>query len=163
MAKKAKKEGLPVCVSLVVCEKVLIGDDRTATIVRIIDTVGITPEIARTGLGAAVEVGGVSLFISMKNGDATSKYRLNLNVVDPGGNRRSIAHSDVMPRGDPQSGQNVVAPVRIYWAGPGVYWIELAVGNKRIARTPIQVVDATPEEFRKEIEKTQKKHKKAGK
>lgn len=157
MAKKTKsKDGLPVCVAIVVCNQVVNGNDGTATLVRIVDTIGIDAETP-PNKGDRFEVSSVSLFVSMKNADAKKKYELIFDVLDPSGTRSRIGHAVINPVGNPEAGQQIISPVRVLWGGEGVYWIELTIGESLIGRSPIRLTIATPKQFEEKISKLNKK------
>ena len=120
------------------CDKVIIGEDKSATIVRIIDTIAFHEGIPHK-TGDLFELSDLRLFVSIKRGDATGKLQLLVTCVDPSGERTPTGMVSHEADGGPESGANVVGPVRFRWAGEGLYWLELNAGRATIARTPIRL------------------------
>lgn len=148
--KRPPKDGLPICVAMVPCDQVIMGADGTATVVRIVDTIGVPPE--RATKGGAIQIGGVYLFMLVKNGDATKDYEVNVGIVDPSGKRSTIGKTEKITPNTPESGRNIVMPIVVVWAGDGLYWYEASVGKSRIARAPVRFVMASPEEFASKLQ-----------
>lgn len=150
--KRTKKSKFPVCVALVICDQVVLGNDGTPTLVRIVDTVGVPAEIEP---GRTVDVRGVSLFLSLKNADAAEDYQATLSIVAPSGDKTVIGTVTVPTTGNPSSGRNVISPVRLPWSGEGLYWYEVAVADTLIARSPVHFVSGSPGDLAKKVAKTE--------
>ncbi len=148
----ARTGGLPVCVALFLCDKVIIGNDLTATVVRIIDTVGVPPDKKRKP-GDKMVVGGVSVFISIKNGESDGDFSLFLECLDPKQKRTRIGRIAYATKGEPHRGGNTVAPFAVRWAGEGVYWYELTTADgSLLGRSPFKLIVGTPSEVQEKLQ-----------
>lgn len=146
--KRAIVSGLPVCVAMLICDRVIIGIDQTATIVRIVDTVGV-PDDPERKVGLPVEIGGVTLFVSVKRGGADGEYPLTLVSRGPNGKRSRIGEMKFLAEGEQQRGANMVGAIRFVWWGEGLYWYELETASRKvIGRTPMKVVSGDPQTVR---------------
>jgi hypothetical protein len=149
--KPSGTRGVPLCAAMVLCHHVVIGEDKTATLVRLIDTIGLPVEEARKP-GEVGEVGGLTLYISLKRGESSGSFSMILESVDPTGKRTKIGRTKYEAKGEPETGANIMGPCRLAWAGEGLYWLELSTeGGKLVARTPVRIYVGEAEELRRKI------------
>lgn len=142
---KAKKSGAkaispPLCVAIVACENVLIGTDKTVSLIRVVDTVGLPPDDHRKN-GDLIEL-NMKLFIGLKNAEATGTTNLLLVCVGPNGKKFPIGVIPFPVDGAPEAGRNVISNLRFQWNGDGLYWFNLLLpdaGSTLIARTPLRI------------------------
>lgn len=149
--KESSEQGIPLCPVMAVCNQVVVGDDKVATLVRLVDTVGLSPTEHRT-IGEPAEFAGLTLFMAIRRGDSSGKFSLVLSVIDPSGKRTVSGTVNYEALGGPESGTSVTGPLRIVWEGAGLYWIELSTQKKKlIARMPLRLLIGNPDEIKKKI------------
>jgi hypothetical protein len=135
----AQATAMPICVGLFFADHAILGDDKTLTVVRTVDTVNLreAPPIEH---GDTLVLDPLKLVAMLKTGNARGKFNLAFLSVNPGGTRSPIGIApEAAFEGPPESGANVVAEVGLEWHGPGLYWIELEVNGVQLARTPLKL------------------------
>jgi hypothetical protein len=133
--------GTPVCIAALYCNSVVNGQDNTLSIIQTIDTIFISPE-TQFKIGEVVDLGGpLRLVVLLKQGDAVGRHEMEVSYRNPDGTRDPIGKlwQDFPPNAPPEMGYNFIAPVRLRWRGLGLYWLELRLGKKLLARTPLNV------------------------
>ncbi len=148
----ARPAGLPACVAFVLCDNVIVGNDLTPSLIRLLDTVGVPPDANRK-IGDRLEVFGVTLFISVRRGDAEASTRLVVQSVDPAGKRDRIGELRYKDVAQPYRGTNTQAPLLVRWRGEGLYWYELATPDGTvIAKLPFRLIVGTRDEVQKRLQ-----------
>lgn len=128
----------PICVALVVCERVLIEKDNVLSAIRIVDTLCVPPSGERA-LGQPVEFGNLTLLAIFKNAGAHGEFHIQLSSIGPSGANHPIGEAQGHFEGPLQGGGSIVVPLRLYWEDYGLYWIELTLENNVVARSPFRV------------------------
>jgi alkanesulfonate monooxygenase SsuD/methylene tetrahydromethanopterin reductase-like flavin-dependent oxidoreductase (luciferase family) len=143
---------LPTCVAFLLCERVIISTDGTASIIRIVDTVGVPEDPARKK-NDYIELGGIQTFVAIKRIDS-DPVDLVVSCIDRRGKRSPVGILKNRPEVTAQGGTNAIAPLRLRWSGEGMYWLELATADGRlVGKTPFQVVSGSPEQVAEKIKK----------
>jgi hypothetical protein len=142
---------------MVYCDKVIIGEDKTATLVRVYDTIGIPPGNSPK-IGDMIEMRDSTLFVSIKKGNASGKNDLFAVCIDPSLTETPLGLLPYTAVGTAESGANGILPVRIRWAGEGIYWTELRTADGRVvARTPAKIMIGDATKLHEELAKKQSK------
>jgi hypothetical protein len=142
--KRDKAKALPVCVAMVLCDQVVVGADRTATVVRIVDTIGVPPDAGHK-IGDVVGFTDVALFISLKKGESTdAETDLVLTSVDRFKKRTPVGRATFRVTGAPENGTNILGHPRFRWAGEGLDWLELTAEGTLLAKTPVKLTTGPP-------------------
>lgn len=137
---KEANSGTPLCIAMLFCERTLLDQGGVVTAIRIIDNVTLaeTPPKPHTG-GTLLEMSNITLLVVVKKGEASGRFDMGVVSVNPANERGPVGLAQAFFDGSPESGANIIVPLRLNWNGPGLYWIELMVKNKAIARTPIRI------------------------
>jgi hypothetical protein len=140
-ATKSESSGTPVCIAALFCESVVVGDDKTLTIVRTIDTLTLPPGIQPKTDEPMEFTGAAKLVVLLKQASAKGQHEITLTVMNPLNKREPIGfiRQDFPTDAAPEVGYNFVAPVRILWRGEGLYWIEIRSGKQVIGKTPLRI------------------------
>lgn len=141
--KPPKATGRPVCVAMLLCEKVIVGQDQSASVISIVDTITF-PRGENHTPGDMIEFATASLFLALKCGDAKGTFNLIVQCVDPAGRKTPIASVPYEASGEGQSGANAIGPVAVCWGGVGVYWFELVADDVVISKTPFKIKEIEP-------------------
>jgi hypothetical protein len=139
-----KKRELPVCVAMLLCESVIVAEDKTVSAIRIIDRIGMLKEPDASDTDGGVEFQGIKLLIMLKADMGSGEYKLLITCTHKeSGNSEPIGL--FAPNFDDKtSGANAATPLRIKWHGQGTYWIEASIDNEVIGRTPAYVFIEKP-------------------
>jgi len=131
---------LPICIAMVVCDKVIIGEDKVISAIRIIDVLHLVPQPGKSMPEGIVEFQQVSLLTIIKKAGASGRFDMKIFSVDPLGKRSEIGGAEIDFGNEfPETGRNTSEPLRLNWAGAGLYWIELKIDGRLIARTPLRI------------------------
>lgn len=131
---------LPVCIALMVCDRVIIDKNDTVSAIRIVDTITL-PQSDIPKEYDGIELPALTILAILKKGESEGSFDYNLVCVDPNKNRRSIATAcNAVMTGEPQAGNNINTPLRLSNVIEGLYWIELLANNSLIGRTPFKVL-----------------------
>jgi hypothetical protein len=137
-SRSRKQDTLPLCTAMLVCEQAIQGKDDVFSAIRIVDTITLQPS-DELETNQNVEMPALKLLVMLKQGDANGQFKLLMACTDPNGNKTPIGAAVVNFVGNADSGSNMITPVRIKWTGEGLYWIELTVDHRLIAKTPLRV------------------------
>jgi hypothetical protein len=141
MMAKVKKVGKKIYVAAaLVCEKAIVGEDKTLSLIRIVDTITL-PEGLTVPAGAAFELTNLALVIILKTGEGKpGKHKVHFHWVMPSGDIFLAAESDIDLRDVPQSGgANLISHLRLRWEKAGLYFIEVRVDGDVVSRVPLNV------------------------
>ena len=131
---------MPICLAMVICENVLAERDDVMSAIRIVDTLTVPPrQPGQPNIGDICCFGRLQLLTILKNGDATGEFQCQFVCRDPTQKTTPVAVADVVVDGGPEGGQNMAGPALVRWAGEGLYWIELMIGDTLIAKTPLKI------------------------
>jgi hypothetical protein len=128
-----------------VCERVLQEKDNVNSVVRIVDTFNIEmPQGLPPGIKPAVPI---TLFVSLKSGDVTGAYDVELRLKSPSGKTSPTLKWPVALGGGEQ-GVNAVLNVTI--AEPefsGIYWMDVVWESEMLTSIPfkLRLVSTQPE------------------
>jgi hypothetical protein len=146
-AKPTTNDAMPYATAFVMCENVLFEPDSVPTAIRIVDIVTIDQVLP---VGQGIVLPSLSLLLIMKAGEARGERTFTLRVVTP--EEPPVVHSLVTWSftfaAPPESGQtNRLYPISVIWAGYGLYYFEVVIGDRVLARTPIRLrpAEAAPQ------------------
>jgi hypothetical protein len=129
------------------CEKLLVEQDNVNSVIRIVDTINITPlpgqKLKRGGLMPLP----LALLLMVKAGDARGKREMQLRLVSPSGKVfKTVAELEFNLSDPPEGGANFKAsPVLLKWDKEGLYWFEFLLEGKLFARVPLRVNVVKPD------------------
>jgi hypothetical protein len=130
---------LPVCVGIVLCDRVIKDAvDGTYSFIRCVDTFNLS-EVPRGDPGEVIDLDATSVVVMLKNAGAAGSFDILLRCEPPSGEAEPIGVVSADFTGAPESGTNVVAPMRFPWAGAGVYWLTVQIDGQVVGRNPFRV------------------------
>jgi hypothetical protein len=131
--------GMPVCIAALFCEQVVIGGDQRLTLVNTLDTINLPPSIHNPG--EAIEIAGARLVILLKRADAVGVHELEVSYVSESGDVDPVGLlQPSFPSNDPpETGYNYYAPIRMFWRGSGLYWLQIRHGKKLLAKSALRL------------------------
>jgi hypothetical protein len=122
------------------CEKVLQEHDGVLSMVRIIDTLNVQfqgPE-APDELPPSTVV-GATLVIMLKAGEARGGQVVQVVLERPDGVRSPGPETSANFSIGPNGGANLVLPMQIEATSAGLYWADVLVNTRLVARVPLQI------------------------
>ena len=129
----------PLCTAMFACDNVIVADDKTVSIIRIIDSITLSAE-EKHKMGSGLDFSNLRFFAAVKAGGARGKLTFLLLCTDPRGSSHPIGSAEATFDNGPESGANIISPLRLHWGGSGVYWFELQYNGLTLARTPIKLI-----------------------
>lgn len=122
------------------CERVLQEKDGVLSAVRIIDQINVQAEgpEAPDALPPG-QVIQVTLLLVLKAGEARGNQTVQVILEQPDGSRREGPELSVNFAPGPAGGANLIVPMAIEVESAGLYWADVEVNTRLIARTPLQV------------------------
>jgi uncharacterized protein DUF6941 len=130
----------PYVIIAAFCERVLDEKDNVISLIRVIDRFTVNaqgPEAPDALPPGTIET---TLVVLLKRGEARGGQRFQVVVEYPDGSRREGPEVQINFPGGPESGANVVLPMQLPVESAGVYWAEVLVNGRLMARTPLSVV-----------------------
>lgn len=138
----AKQDG-PYLAAAVLCERVIRDEDKSLTVVRIIDrvTFQVPAGILSSGvfsLGAALFQ--ACMFVMFRSGNAKGKRKLILRAFAPDGNK-FMEDLTVQVIFDGKGETNTVAQIQIgtQFRMEGLHWFHLFLDDRPLTRIPLRV------------------------
>jgi hypothetical protein len=116
-----------------ICERALIENDKTASVVRIIDTITVEADSSEMPPGIAK----VTLFVMFRGGPAIGTKRFTLTGLSPSGETIITESRDVQLLGEEHASilniqlQTLVSEV-------GLYWFEIRLDGNLETRVPLR-------------------------
>jgi hypothetical protein len=136
----SKSSEPPLCIAMVVCDQVLIGEDHLVSAIRIVDTITVGPETLPKEPDG-IEFPALRLLAMLKKGDSEGPFDLLLECTDPARKTEPIGISEgIALQGGPEAGTNLIVPLRLSNVMEGLYWLQLRVSNCLIAKAPVRLV-----------------------
>ncbi len=136
----------PYVSAALLCEKVLIEQDNTPTLVRVIDrlitntiTINIGNPQGPTPPQPEVEPFNLTLFISFKSGDARGKSTVKIELEAPNGIKRPPQELPVLFEGEDR-GVNLILPFKMKPDMEGLYWFNISLDDEFITRIPLKFI-----------------------
>ena len=120
----------------VLCERALQEKDNTLSLVRIVDSVRVTPPRGSTGTPGPAAV-NLQLALGFR-AEGPASGELKLRWAAPDGNHQVGAPIPLNMKGGGE-GANVIVPLTISGLMPGRYWIEVEFASQLLARVPLRV------------------------
>ena len=123
------------------CESVIQEPDKVASIIRIVDTIYLT--LPAEGQLAPGQVGAIQLkaFISLKSGDVTGEYDVDLVLRTPSGKTGVLPQKWHVSFLGNESGAtatvNFTLPVKEF----GLYWYDVIWEGETLTSVPIKLVE----------------------
>lgn len=122
-----------------ICENVLKESDNVTSIVRVIDTMYLTaPENIPQGVEPLVQF---KVFISLKSGDVTGEYDLDVVLRSPSGKRAGLPQKWHVSFLGGESGatatMNITMPVKEW----GLYWYDVIWEGEVLTSIPFKLVE----------------------
>jgi hypothetical protein len=132
---------LPELAGFILCEKILTEEDKVPSLIRCVDTLTL-PQ------GAELENGEIAewplwIALFLKTADARGKRKARMFLVNPSQKSEKLWEETIDFAEPEEGGEAKYFPLRIRWDGPGLYWLEIEVEDKKFARMPIRVRPAT--------------------
>jgi hypothetical protein len=125
------------------CEKVLRELDNVPTLIRIVDTFQIEPEMPLPpGVTFALPL---TLFIALKAGDVKGEHAVGLQLTKPSGAAGPLREWPTMFSGD-ENGVNLQISFNIPDPEIGLYWVDVlwVDDGEVLTRVPLRVKPKTP-------------------
>jgi hypothetical protein len=136
---QAPPRQLPVCVGVVMCERIIKdAEDGTFSFIRIVDTFNLPAE-ANNDTNDGIELGGTRLAIMLKSGGAIGKFDVKLMCEKPGEVAVPIGITTAEFTGRPEGGTNIAAAMKFPWHGEGLYWLKVEIDGEVVGRTPFRI------------------------
>lgn len=145
--RSSKREDGPYLIAAALCEKVLIEQNNTPSLIRIIDQVlvqmplsvqlagGVTPAIPQIQPTVTLV-----LAVMFKNGALDGTRELRITVKDPSGLRATESKMTLLFQGGEAGGVNAFVNLAMALGEEGVYWFEVWLGDDFQTKCPLRVV-----------------------
>ena len=135
----AKSKSKPLVQVATLCENVLTESDRVTSIIRLVDTVYLTaPEVVPEGVEPVVQL---KAFISLKSGDVTGEYDVDVVLRSPSGKKAPLPQKWHVSLLGNESGAhatlNFQMPVREW----GLYWYDVVWEGEVLTSIPFRLVE----------------------
>jgi hypothetical protein len=127
----------------VIAEAVLTETDNKMSIIRIVDKIGIAPEVIQT-INDEVVSFTLVVVVSFRAGGFKGESAFLLVQVSPSGESEPIGMSQFQFSGTPNDTWEIKMPLNMKWNGPGQYWFEVYLDNKIFSRVPFEIAIADP-------------------
>jgi len=140
----------PYLTAALLCEKVLIEQDGSVSVIRIADRVqlqmqgppgvGLAGMAMPPGSGEPVPIFNLNCFVALKSGPAIGDYTLRMTFLTPSGNVQGtpIEHNVKLLGKD--TGQNLITQLYIAAQEEGLYWVIVTIDDMELTRIPLIVV-----------------------
>jgi hypothetical protein len=143
MAKVGKRpERGPYLATAVICEKMLLESDRVISAMRIVDTMTLPlAAIASVQEGTVIAL-QTTLLVSFKAGDFRGKRQLRITMRAPSGEQEPFLETEMDFAGaqdQPEAGNNIGVHMHVKWRGPGLYWLDIFLGDRSVTRVPFRL------------------------
>jgi len=122
------------------CEKLLQEADGVKSAIRIVDRLTIQAAGPQPPTEMPVIPYKVVLFIRFKSGRARGPMSLQVTVVNPAGESKSIVNSTVMFEGEDDRGIDAVCNLSMEFKQAGIYWFYIDLDGVNLTRLPFRVV-----------------------
>ncbi len=143
MAKREKKKGGPYLAAAFFCEQTIEDKhDGTLSAVRIIDQIGLTlhpstpPDVPSEQHRLPVYINGL---LSFKTGDSPGEHVVRLVMHSPRGKSGTVLEQTLPFSPHPHGGANLRLNSTIMVYKGGLFWMDVLLDGKRIARMPLQI------------------------
>src|SRR5437764_10241355 len=122
---------------MLICERVIIGQDQSATLVRLVDVVIVPSPKAKDDI---LLFDDLQLFMALKfTIDIEEEVESSIYSVSPSGKRSRIMGGKIRLHGKAGEGTTTYMPLRLKWESEGLYWFEVDVAGTVIAKTPLNL------------------------
>jgi|SRR2546428_10834275 len=122
-----------------ICENVLTESDRVASIIRVVDTVYLT---APDGLPAGIEpVVQLKAFISLKSGDVTGEYDIDVVLRSPSGKKAGLPQRWHVSFLGNEAGANATLNFTMPVTEWGLYWYDVIWEGEVLTSIPLKLVE----------------------
>ncbi len=134
----------PHLAAALLCERVLIEQDGTNSLVRIVDhfTFDVPDNLPPKEEGAPARLAVIaSLYVSFKGGPVGQASKVRIDLIKPAGAAEQIVETDV-PFGGTEGtgGFNLNINLTVGADDPGTYGFDIHLDGRRVTRVPFQVV-----------------------
>lgn len=125
-----------------ICEKVLVEQDRVASLIRVVDTYTLSvPESIPDGWKPKTDL---TAFVALKSGDAEGQFEVGLRLVDPNGKASPIRKWPIELRGG-EHGANLKVEFNLLEPVMGLYWFDvLWTDGELLTRIPFRLKPEQP-------------------
>lgn len=130
-------EGGPYLQMAVLCEKVHVDPDGSASILRVTDQITIGADGSNGNLAMAKRVITLSLALSFNPGTSRARHIIRVRPTDEG----AVAPDrelDLDFSGANRSG-NIVLPLELEITSDGLYWFDVYLDGALVTRVPLHV------------------------
>ena len=131
----------PLLSFAVFCEKALIEQDGTLTLVRIIDRAMKPPQIDEERRKPLMNL---TLAIGLRSGDFSGKGQLSVTARFPSGKEMPQPKPTEVVLSGGDAGQNVVTGVILGIEEDGTYWFDVRFDSHLLTQIPLTVVSSPP-------------------
>lgn len=135
--KYSRPEG-PYLSTAVIAANILTETDSALTIVRIIDTVGVSPDVVNSLNGDMLGM-PLFIFVSFRAGGFTGKKRLSIVQEGPSGSAEEIGRGDFQFDGSSGRLFTIKAPLTLNWEGEGQYWYDVLLDDTFCSRISLRM------------------------
>jgi hypothetical protein len=129
---------LPYLNAALICEKVLLEQDGSVSVIRIADKVqmqvpsGLPPE--------ANPPVNLNCLISIKSGPVTGDHKVSILMITPSGSDRGKSIEQPVKLLGKDQGQNFIFPFILGVNEEGLYWLVVLFDDIELTRVPLMVV-----------------------
>ncbi len=130
----------PYLLAAVLCERVIEEKDGMKSLIRLVDRVinrAVGPNPPEEMPPLLYEL---SLFVSLRAGDARGPHQLGVRVLKPSGETSPRQNLAVHFEGGEDRGVDTNWRLQILYEMQGLYWFELFVDNSLLTKIPFRVV-----------------------
>lgn len=130
----------PYLIAAVICERVLLEEDGTNSLIRVIDRLTVEAR----GDEAPEEMPPVTrefnMFIAVKSGDARGPVQVRITITEPSGIERNepLIDRTIQLEGGVR-GQNLRLQLNMRFTSAGPYWINTYLDDQLATRTPFEI------------------------
>ncbi len=136
--------GGPYVAAAFFCEKVLIEQDNTPSIIRIFDKLIVRLTATQPGAKPPPNLPqmatALTLFLLFRAGKARGRATVNLAIELPSGMRHEHPQGNTIHfEGDGERGAQIIAEIEVPVVGEGLYWFEVSVDGDFLTKIPLRV------------------------
>jgi len=137
-----------ICLSFLICETTIIGQDGSLSMIRLVDSALIDPpdipQEAELPLLNLSQLKLVAVLKAPKGRKLSVELRSRLSGAEP--RIFATGRLETFESADYPTTHNV-SPLSVVWEGNGLYWIELYIDSQLLAKTPFRLTVRKPEQL----------------
>jgi hypothetical protein len=140
MTTQRKFETGPFLTAAFFCEKLLVESDNVKSAIRIVDRLIIQIEGPQAPQEMPPFPYNTTLFMQFKSGTARGPMQLEIQMIKPSGESKSIIARAIMFEGEEDRGADVVCNLSVQFRQSGIYWFYIYLDGYIITRVPFRVI-----------------------